>query len=705
MAIQRRLVLSGIGFLVFGSLAALAQEDARSREYSDQLAAIPTAEELYDWHDLLGSEPHVAGTRGDVRQIERLTSAFKRMGLETEVHWFKALLPQPVSAELEIVGTEVDEQSSGVSRRGIIPLPIVERNLLEDPASQHPGLTYGWNAFSGSGDVTAEVVYANYGTYEDFERLREMGIDVDRKIVIARYGKNYRGFKVKYAQEAGAAGLLMYLDPADYGYDKGETWPKGGWANPTCIQRGSVLVLPYKGDSLTPFVEAKEQAERLEISDVTFPWIPVQPIGYAAASRILSRMEGPEVSDSAWQGGLPFPYRIEGGEALQVRLQVEQDKRLRKSANVLGMVRGAVLPDEFIVIGCHHDAWGFGAADPLAGSIVLMEVARAVSELAKRGERPDRTIVFAAWGAEEYGIIGSTEWVEGNAQQLRDNCVAYINLDMAAMGNNFYASATPVLRNAVTQSLLPVPQAGANDNQTLAETWADRDGGPSYGDLGGGSDHVGFVCHVGVPSLRLGAGGAPGVAYHSNYDTLDWYRSIVGEDYASALMVTRACAHVIGMFADSPLPAYEWTTVASELKRHAQNSLEQARAAGMEVDLAGLDQAADRLAEAAAQVEQAIAVQGKLSPDQRRRIGAAMLEAERAWLDEKGLPKRPWYRNTYISDDPRSGYAASPLPALQIAERAGDAEAYRTAVAHLAGRVDLLADRLGEVRSLLENKP
>ena len=696
MAIQRGLVSCGAAVLILAGLP-LQAEDVVVEDYAEVLSSIAETERLRKWHDLLGSEPHVAGTVGDRRAIERLRNAFEEMGLQTEVHEFTALLPRPVEARLELVDAaplSIDDGDS--SRRGVIPLPITERELLEDPSVRHPGLTYGWNAYSGSGDVTAEVVYVNYGTYEDFERLRELGVDLRGKILIARYGRNYRGYKVKYAQEAGAAGVLMYLDPGDYGFKKGPTWPDGGWANSTCIQRGSVLVLPYKGDPLTPFVEATPDAERLDPDHVGMPWIPVQPIGYAAASRILGRMNGRVVEDESWQGGLPFPYRLEGGTGARVRLMVNQDRRLRTSANVLATIKGTTLPDEFVVVGSHHDAWGFGASDPLAGTIVLMEIARAVAEAASRGIGPERTIIFAAWGAEEFGIIGSTEWVEGHSQELIDHCVAYINLDMAAMGDDFSASASPVLRSAVTKALLPVPQSGAEDT-TLRDTWASKPGGPSFGDLGGGSDHVGFVCHVSVPSIRLGSGGAAGVSYHSNYDTLAWYRSTVGASYEPALMVTRATAHVLAMLTDDQCPPYDWTTVWDQLSRTSRAHMQAARSAGLDVDLAGLTQAEDRLKQVSAELNRALASAETMTTAQRAAIGRAMLEAERSWLDETGLPDRPWYRNLFISDDPISGYAASVLPGLQAAYRALDSEAFRSAAASLAIRVDLLADRLEAV--------
>ena len=688
-------------------LFATKPEIPSDTRYGAELAEGADAERLREWHDMLGSEPHVAGTPGDHRAIARMKSAFESMGLQTDVNWFHALLPSPRKAQLEIIGSRPlsrDVEALDGPRQAVVPLPLKEKNLLEDPASAHPGLTYGWNAFSGSGDVTAEVVYANYGTLDDFRRLEELGVDVKGKIVIARYGRNYRGYKVKYAQEAGAVGLLMFLDPADYGYERGETWPSGGWANESCIQRGSVLVLPYKGDPLTPFVEATENAERLAVDDVNLPRIPVQPIGYAAANRIIARMDGRPLEDESWQGGLPVDYRLEGGAELKVRLAVEQDRRIRRSANVLASIQGESLPDEFIVVGCHHDAWGFGAADPLAGTIVLMETARLVAEAASRGERPARTIIFAAWGAEEFGIIGSTEWVEGNRERLLHDCVAYLNLDMAAMGDNFSASASPVLRKAVAEALLPVAQSGVED-ATLAQTWAAGENGPTFGDLGGGSDHVGFVCHVGVPAIRLGAGGAPGVAYHSNYDTLDWYRSIVGDDYDSALMVTRAASRVVGMLADSVYPPYDWNAVAKQLSELAEQRLKEAHEVGLKVDLAGFTQAMGRLDSAAEDLAQRLADHPSPQPALRRQAGSLLLAAERSWLLESGLPDRPWYRNTYVSDDPTSGYSASLLPLLQSAVRAQAESEFSLAVSIMALRTDDLADQLeGLVRIIDRNK-
>ena len=482
------------------------------------LNAVPTAASLGAWHELLGSEPHVAGTDGDLREIARIQNAFVDMGITTTVEEFDALLPQATEALVEIVGaTDITPPVDG-TRRGVIALPTVERNLAEDPATTHPGLTFGWNAYSASGDVTAGIVYANYGTKADFAKLKALGIDCKGKVVLARYGGNFRGYKVKFAEEAGAAALIIYTDPADTGVTKGKVWPAGGWANDSCVQRGSILASDQPGDPTTPFHPSDPTAARCDTEAIGLPKIPVQPIGYAAAAEIVRRMQGePVAADSGWKGGLPFEYRMTGGDALQVRVKVVQDRKIRRSANVIGMIPGAVHPEQLIIIGCHHDAWCFGAADPLAGTIVLMECARSFAESLRAGERPARTVVFAAWGAEEFGIIGSTEWVEGHRDRLLRGAVAYVNLDMAAMGPTFGASCSPSLREAVLGATVRVAQARGAANETVYDRLSG--GGrnePQFGTLGGGSDHVSFNCHIGVASASFGSGGSEGNSYHSN---------------------------------------------------------------------------------------------------------------------------------------------------------------------------------------------
>jgi N-acetylated-alpha-linked acidic dipeptidase len=697
----------------------------RDLDVENSVNWVPDAQRLRLWHDMLGSEPHIAGSDGDRRVIDSIARSFREMGLEVEVHEIWPLLCQPVDARLEIVteeslppaidsdGSEGASGPSAPTRRGVVGLPVRESNLVEDPYSAHPGLTYGWNAFSGSGDVTAEIVYANYGTKDDFRKLEELGVDCSGKIVIARYGGNYRGFKVKYAEEAGAAGLIMYTDPDDAGYRKGLVYPEGGWANETCIQRGSIDTTPYPGDPLTPGREASKDAERLGVDEVDLPTIPVQPIGWSSAQQIMARMKGPGVP-TGWQGGLPFPYRLEGGPQLRVRLMVKQERKLTQTANVIGTLRGVKFPGEWVIVGCHHDAWGFGAADPLAGTIVLMEAARSFAELARQGQRPDRTIVFAAWAAEEFGIIGSTEWCEANRDELATNAIAYINLDMASMGCEFGSSAAPSLKQVILDAARRVPQARDPESCVhdawLARMRAAKPGGeapsmvePTLGTLGGGSDHIGFYSHLGIPSCSLGAGGSPGTAYHSNFDTLAWYRKVVGEDYEPALMVTRVTNLVVARLADAPLLPLQFERYAQDMRQYIDALANRAIALDVKLDLGGLRKGIedfDRAAIDASRSLNAAIESGLLTGEPLAAINRRLIDMERAWIDDSGLPQHAWHRNLYATSDPFSGYASWPLPLLRWHVEAGDADQIARAVSRYEDVMRELAEHAAAIGTL-----
>ncbi|MFT7464412.1 MAG: N-acetylated-alpha-linked acidic dipeptidase, partial [Pseudohongiellaceae bacterium] len=331
------------------SAEAFAPRPASSAEQRFLDAVNP--QRLSDWHDMLASAPHRAGTPGDARVVNALVESFTAMGLEVERHEFHALLAEPVSASLFIVAPEQ------------IELSLVEDVLAEDPYSAHEDHDMGWNAYSASGDVTAEVVYANHGRKEDFERLADLGVSCKGRIVLTRYGGNFRGYKAKFAEAAGAAGLIIFTDPKDVGWGKGLSYPEGGFAHPSHIQRGSVLTLPWIGDPLTPFAEATADAVRLDPELLDLPKIPVQPVSWLAAEQILSRMTGESVPNP-WQGGLPFRYRLTGGPALRVRLAVEQRREIMPTWNVLATLRGTEAPEQEIILGSHHDAWCCGAVDP-----------------------------------------------------------------------------------------------------------------------------------------------------------------------------------------------------------------------------------------------------------------------------------------------------------------------------------------------------
>ncbi len=689
--------------------------EARVAEQQGRESALTEAIDparLRQWHDLLGSEPHRAGTPGDLRQIERLADAFSQMGLEVETHWFEAYLCEPVSAQLRITAPDTVE------------LAVTEPPRPNDPHTADPALDIAWNAYSGSGSAEAGVVYANYGRLEDFQRLAEAGVEVSGKIVIARYGGNYRGFKAKYAQEAGAAGLIIYTDPADHGVttpeqfeaaQRGDTTP-----TPDQVQRGSVITLDYVGDPLTPNGPADEAARRRDPADIPLPAIPVQPIGWRSAHEILSRMSGEPVPADweRWRGGLPIDYRLTGGDELRVHIEVHQERKLVRTANVVGTLRGTRAPHQEIIIGAHHDAWGHGAVDPLSGTILVMETARVFAQRTEDGDRPARTLQFAAWGAEEFGIIGSTEWVEQHVMRLADDAVAYINLDAAVTGPNFSAAAAPMLKALVIDATRAIPQAGADT--TVYEAWSARtrpagaeqvESEPPVGTLGGGSDHVGLYCVLGVPSMFMSAGGSRGTSYHSNYDTLAWYRQHVGDDYQPAAMVARVVAVAASRLADADVIPYDPTRYAPDLHNHLSTIRRVAADKGVTLDTARLDEALAELDTNAQALASAIdaALADPQTPDAiLDRASMELIALSRAWIRSRGLPDRPWYRSQFVAPDPTSGYSAWMLPGLRWAVEQGGVQG-QAAVAEQTEVVRNIVKRLAvkcrQMTEMLQPRP
>ena len=677
------------------------------------VARKPDAAALAAFHELLAGEPHVAGTAGDARTIERLRDAFIKMGegvpgWTVEVHEIHPLLTRPVKATLGIVGVEAaPADAPATPRRTMLPLAVTEPSLAVDPATAHPDLDIAWNAWSGSGTVEAGVVYVNYGRREDFEQLAKLGIDPRGKIALARYGGNFRGYKAKFAEAAGCVGLVIFTDPADSGFVKGKTWPDGGgWANADSVQRGSLITLPYIGDPLTPGREATKDAERVPLESLALPRIPVQPIGYAAAREILSRMKGAE-SPKEWRGGLPFEYRLDDAE-LTLHLSVEQTREIAPTANVIARLEGATRPGESVIVGSHHDAWCLGAADPLAGTICTLEAARTFASLARDGVRPDRTLVFAAWGAEEYGIIGSTEFVERDAAALSRGAIAYINLDMAAMGLNPGGAVSPTLRAAVARALAHAPDAtGA---ATALSVWAkDADGAPKFGDLGGGSDHVAFWCHAGVPSIALSAGGSAGSIYHSNYDTIAWYRAIVGGDYASARLVTGIVNAVVATLADTDAVHISATALVDDGLAQAASLRELAKARDLGETGALADTLLDTiLATFRSMRGFAVKADARVANAPRPQDSADLWQLRSMWISEQGLDGRPWFRNMLAATDRDSGYATSTWPLLREAildAKAGD-PASRQRIMEAAGAyLEIQADMYAVLDRLISGEP
>jgi len=741
----------------FGAWPPAEAAEQRARE-TRLLAALDPAS-LARWHEEVASFPHVAGSPGDARMIAFLAESFERLGLEVEVHPFVAYLPAPLEARLELLTPTA------------ALLPLIEQALPGVPGSEAEGLDFGWNAYSGSGTVEGELVYANYGRKEDFEELARLGVPVAGRIVIARYGGNYRGYKAYYAEAAGAAGLVIYTDPRDSGFEKGLVWPEGGWANDSCIQRGSILTLPWVGDPLTPGIEATPDAARLDPDEVALPKIPVQPIGWSAAVQLLAPMRG-KSAPKEWQGGLPLRYRLTGGPGVRARLMVRQERRLVSSANVLASLRGrdagggdpeargAPLGAR-ILVGSHHDAWSYGASDPTSGLIAVLEAARVCVEDARRHGRMRRTLTFAAWGAEEFGIIGSGEYVESRRAELIRDGVLYVNLDAAANGLRFGAAATPEARRLVSEVLAVVPQPRRAESDpdglvsaapieaapieyrgSVLEAWAPdaaaalqgadwvpSGGLPSrFGELGGGSDHAAFLAWTAMPAVNLSAFGAEGTAYHSNYDDLQWYRATVGSDYASALLVARVATLAAARAAEAPLvpialaagpaaaqghlEAIQRTLVESAktvaeadaaAPASSSNGAHQDDVVGSEAAVSQLRAVATIFAELAARAASLEAELESRAPElatidgHRRNLNELLLAWPRAWLDEAGLPGRPWFKNLYVAPNETSGYASWALPGIQKALADGDSKALVVELERLrrvAERLTLLAARL-----------
>ncbi|MFI4897752.1 MAG: M28 family peptidase [Phycisphaerales bacterium JB059] len=655
----------------------LAEREAALSEYVSRLTGEASAEKLREWHDRLASAPHDAGTPGDKLVVETLAELFESFGLEVTKQELEVYIGRPVAGEVWVVEPD------------LVKLETRERALEEDPYTQNEAARAGWNGYAGSGDVTAGVVYANYGRLQDFERLEAMGVSCAGKIVVARYGGNFRGYKAKYAEAAGAVGLIIYTDPADSGYARGAMYPEGGYANETSIQRGSLKTLAYAGDPLTPGRPAFPGADRMDPDELEgLPTIPVQPIGWGAASELRSRMPGGE-APTGWAGALDLPYRLTGGEGLKVRLKVEQARELTRTWNVIGTLRGSERPDELVIIGCHHDAWGFGAGDPACGMIAVVEAARVFGELAKGGWRPERSILFAGWGAEEHGIIGSTEFVENARDVLTQRCVAYINLDAAAMGPNFNASASPSLWTVVEEAAGETPNCGDGE-RTVLEAWLERSedgrraGHPRIGELGGGSDHVGFLCHACVPSVSLSSGGAPGVAYHSLYDTLAWYRRIVGDDYEPALMITRMAASIAARLGDTDA-ALDPANYGGEIIRKVESFAGRIDREGLfgGADREEIERAHERVRAAALFFEgkardlRAFRRERTVGEREMLRITTMLRAIDMRWCEGDGMQDdRAWFRSLYAAPDATSGYASWTLPGPQHALHTNDGARY-----------------------------
>jgi N-acetylated-alpha-linked acidic dipeptidase len=607
----------------------------------------------------LTERPHVVGSEANEEVIRYIGEVMGNAGLDVTNYPYDVYLPnKPGSSLIEIVtpSRQVLNQKEDI--------------IQNDPFSDDPLLWKGWNAFSGSGDITAEVVYANYGRKEDFETLKSLGVDVNGKIILARYGGNFRGFKAKFAEANGAAGLIIFTDPKDSGYTKGLVYPDGPYYNESTIQRGSLLTTDFTGDPLTPFdpalpLDGKKKIKRLDPKDAQLHTIPVTPIGYGEAEKILVQMQGRVVPQS-WQGGLPFTYRLEGGSSLTVRLKVDQKIDFVRASNVIGMLKGSEAPDEWIILGCHLDAWGFGATDPNSGTAMLLSLGETLGILKDNGYTPKRSILIGHWDAEEHGVIGSSEWVEQMRDELNAKGVVYMNFDGGVSGKSFGAAAAPTLKKIMVEASKVVKYPYTD--QSLFEFWKkDNKDEPSIGNLGGGSDHIAFYMHVGVPSLSGGAGG-PNL-YHSNYDSFSFYEQYVDPEFQMGPMVEHMAGLMALRMANAEIIPYNLNRYAQDLKIHFSNAETKINRFDKEFKgFTSTDDAITSLEKTSKELTQIIKSNlenEEYSKKELQNLNQQLIALEKSFISDQGMYFGSWYKSLYASSDPFSGYAAWILPGLE----------------------------------------
>ncbi len=650
--------------LCLTSLSAVAQTGFTASDWKNQLATEEVFTSLIDDTRFkihlkeLTKKPHVAGSKANNDVIDYIAKSMNNAGLAVKKYPYDIYMSKaPGESYLEIVQPKRQ------------PLSMKEDIVEGDPFSEDEDLWKGWNAYSGSGEVTAEVVYANYGRKEDFEKLKEMGVDVSGKIVIARYGGNFRGYKAKFAEAAGAAGLIIYTDPIDSGYFKGLVYPEGPYYSESTIQRGSLLTEDFTGDPLTPYepalpLDGDIKIKRKKPEDAQLHSIPVTPIGYGAAKEILGQMNGDAVP-SGWQGGLPFTYRLQGGSALKVFLKVEQPREFVRVHNVIGTVKGSVYPDEWIILGCHLDAWGFGATDPNSGTAMLLSLSETLGKLVNEGKGPKRSILIGHWDAEEHGVIGSAEWVEEMRDELNAKAVAYMNFDGGVSGKRFGASSSPSLKELVLASAKQVDYPYSD--LSLYDQWRGAKEAPSIGNLGGGSDHIGFYMHVGVPSMSGGAGGT--TVYHSNYDSFRYYERYVDPEFQMGPTIEKFAGIMSLRLANATLIPYDLNRYPNDLKMHFDRAEEKVRQ--LKSDFKGFEktrQAIADLSAAAASATENLSNRVNdrgLSAVEIQFLNRQLIALEKSFIDQKGMYYGDWFKSIYASSDPFSGYASWILPGIE----------------------------------------
>ena len=692
-------------------LYGYSPESSRTeRQWEEQLRAIPSPENMRAYMKLLSAHPHHVGSPYDKQNAEWILGKFREFGLDAQIEQFDVLFPTPKERVVELV-------EGGPKFVAKLQEPVVSADPTSNQQSEQLP-TY--NAYSVDGDVTAQLVYVNYGVPEDYEQLERMGVSVKGKIVIARYYHSWRGIKPKVAAEHGAIGCLIYSDPHEDGFVQGETFPAGPYRPLDGVQRGSVADMPlYPGDPLTPGVGATRDAKRLKVEEApTITKIPVLPISYADAQPLLAVLAG-RVAPAEWRGGLGITYHVGPGPAI-VHLKVKSNWDLKTLYDVIAKIPGATFPDEWVIRGNHHDGWVNGAEDPISGQIAILEEARALGEMVKAGWKPKRTIIYCAWDGEEPGLLGSTEWAEQHYDELRAHGVAYINSDTNGRGyfgvegsHTLEKFSNDVARDVMDpETKLSVWKRDQLHEIANAKTAEQREEIRKRADLripalGSGSDYTAFLQHDGVASLNFGFGGEDGGGiYHSIYDDFYWYTHFSDTDFVYCRALAQAGATAMMRLADADLLPFEFAdfadtvqTYLKELKALAQKTQDEIRERNREIEegvfqatndprrplvapaveavpphlnFAPLENAVETLNRSAAEYRRALEqVNAKgnaaMASSSLAQVNKLLIESERRLTNAEGLPNRPWFRHQLYAPGFYTGYAVKTVPAVREA--------------------------------------
>jgi N-acetylated-alpha-linked acidic dipeptidase len=668
---------------------------AEEQKWEEKARAIPDAARIGELIKRLSSQPHLAGTPQSKQTAEAILNQLREYGLNAKIEQFEALLPTPITRQLEMIAPSA------------MRFKLEEGPVAGDPSASDAGMIPAYNAYSGDGDVTAPVVYVNYGLPSDYLALRDRGIDVKGKIVIARYGRSFRGTKPKVAAEHGAVGCLIYSDPRDDGYYQGDVYPKGPWRPSDGVQRGSVLDLTlYSGDPLSPGWASESGGKRLPLNQAaTMMKIPVLPISYGDAMPLLANLGGP-VAPESWRGALPITYHL-GPGGTTVHLKVAMDNSTRPLYDVIATIPGSEFPNEWVVDGNHHDAWVHGASDPLSGAVPLLETARTLAQMVRNGWKPKRTITLAFWDGEEFGLIGSTEWMEKHADELNQKLVAYINGDSSGKGrlNIGGSHSLESFMQEVTRDIND-PVSG----KPLMNSMLGNGGEFRIDALGSGSDYTPFLQHLGIAALDIRFGGNDAGVYHSDYDDFNWYSHFADTTFVYGRTLSQVQSTALMRLADAPVLPFEFGRLAWTVSRYVdeiealpnQPNGTQPR----QTYLSSVKNEINRMHRNAAELNQAyLRALPELSsapPAKLAALNSILFHTERGLTMDPGLPGRPWFTHRLYAPGKYTGYEAKTLPGIREAVEAGDAQEAIEQAEQVSHVLHVLNDQLAQAQKILE---